>query len=144
VSSEEIVRSGIPDQRTTLSPEVTLLSAVSANSIQHSPSSDASKSHGSSRTPPPRYGTRRFATQFTRVPMWSLTRDKCLQFILFQRIFSRSHFNIILPSTLKLSKLSVPFSFSDGNFVRISRLSHACYMLCASNFSSFNHLNNKC
>jgi hypothetical protein len=76
--------SGIPDQSTTLSLEGTLLSAVSANSLQHRPS-DANKSVGLLRTTP-LYGTRRF----TRVHIWPLNRDKCLQFISFKRISSRS------------------------------------------------------
>jgi hypothetical protein len=36
--------------------------------------------------------------------------------------------NIIFPSTPTFFVWSFPFAFSDQNFVRISRLPHACYM----------------
>jgi hypothetical protein len=136
------VRSGITDQRTTLSLQGTLFSAVSANSIRRR-HSDANKSLGLSRTPLPLYGTRRLATQFTRVPIWSLTRDKCLQFIPFQRISSRS---ILILSCHQL--LSFPSCLFHSVFptkaLYAFLILHACYMLCASYFSIFNHHNNKC
>jgi hypothetical protein len=43
--------------------------------------------------------------------------------------FSKIHANIILPSTPRSSGLPLPFKFSDQNVVRISHLSHTCYML---------------
>jgi len=40
----------------------------------------------------------------------------------------RQDCNIILPSTPRSSKLSLPSIFSDQNFAHISYPSHACYM----------------
>jgi hypothetical protein len=41
--------------------------------------------------------------------------------------FSKIHYNIILPSTPRSCKWSLPFRFSDQHFVCISHLSHTCY-----------------
>jgi len=38
------------------------------------------------------------------------------------------HPNIILTSTSRSLESSLPFSFSDKNFVRVSHLSYACFM----------------
>jgi hypothetical protein len=42
--------------------------------------------------------------------------------------FFKTNFNIILPSTRKPSKLSLPFRFTEWNFVCISHLFHACHV----------------
>jgi len=42
--------------------------------------------------------------------------------------FPQIHSNIILPPTLRTSKLSLPFRFFYQNFVCISHLTHVCYM----------------
>jgi hypothetical protein len=42
--------------------------------------------------------------------------------------FSKIHFNTVLPSTSKSSKRSVPFRLPNQNFIRISHLTHECYM----------------
>jgi hypothetical protein len=89
------VRSGIPDQRTTLSLEDTHLSAVSANSIQHRPSSDSKKVRYPIHKSPHMVPNPRQMLALYTVPAY-----------LF-----KIHFNI-LPSTFRLSKLSVPLSFS--------------------------------
>jgi len=41
---------------------------------------------------------------------------------------SKSHSNIIFPSTPRSSELCLTFRFSNQNFVWISHLSHACYI----------------
>lgn len=119
MSSEELVfksnklvsvRSGIPDQRTTHSLEGTLVSGVSANSVRHKISSDANKSLGLSRT-------RKFATQFTRVPIWSLTLGKGLQ-----RISSRSI--LILSCHKRLSFQSCPIRFFPTKTLYAFLVSH--------------------
>jgi hypothetical protein len=38
------------------------------------------------------------------------------------------HFNIILPSTSRLSKWSLPFRFFNQNIIRSFHLCHSCYM----------------
>jgi hypothetical protein len=40
--------------------------------------------------------------------------------------FTRIHFNIIVPSTLRSSKYL--FRLSNQNFIQISHIPHACYM----------------
>jgi len=42
--------------------------------------------------------------------------------------FPKIHSNIITLATPRSSVLSLPFGYSDQNFVRIFHLSHACYM----------------
>jgi hypothetical protein len=46
----------------------------------------------------------------------------------FPPYFPKIHSNIILSSTTRSSEWSLPFRFSDQNFVRISHLSRACYI----------------
>jgi len=43
---------------------------------------------------------------------------------------SKHNINIILSSTPRSSKVSLPFRISNQNFVCISHLSDACYMIC--------------
>jgi hypothetical protein len=45
-----------------------------------------------------------------------------------QNYFNKTHFNIILPSMLRSSEWSLPFSVSSQNFIRIPQLPHARYM----------------
>jgi hypothetical protein len=56
--------------------------------------------------------------------------------------FPNIHSNIILPSTLRSLDWSLPFWFSDQNYVYISHLSHACYMPHSPHLSSYVHPNN--
>jgi hypothetical protein len=46
----------------------------------------------------------------------------------FPPYFPNIHSNITIPSTPRSSEWSLPFRFSNQDTVRISRLSHACYM----------------
>jgi len=47
---------------------------------------------------------------------------------IYPSYFSKIHSNIILLSTPRCSKLSLPFRIPDQTFVRISHISYACYM----------------
>jgi hypothetical protein len=60
----------------------------------------------------------------------------------FSPYLTKIHSNFILPSTSRSSEWSLPFKFSDQNFVCVSHLSHACYILCQSNPPCFDHPNN--
>jgi hypothetical protein len=46
----------------------------------------------------------------------------------FPPYFPDMHSNINLLSTLRSSECSLPFRFSNQNIIRISQLSHACYI----------------
>jgi len=48
----------------------------------------------------------------------------------FANYFPKIYSNIVFPSMPRYSTWSLPFRFSDENFVRISQFSHACYILC--------------
>jgi hypothetical protein len=56
--------------------------------------------------------------------------------------FSKIRSNIILPSMPRSSEWSLPFRFSDHNFVCVSHLSNACNMSRPSHPPSFEHCNN--
>jgi hypothetical protein len=57
--------------------------------------------------------------------------------------FFRIHFNIIIPSTPRSSKWSLPYRFSPtSNSVCISHLSYACYMPHPIHLSLFDERNN--
>jgi hypothetical protein len=60
----------------------------------------------------------------------------------FPPSFHKIHSRIIFPSTPMSSEWSLSFGFSDQNFVRISHISHTCYMLRQSHPNSFDHSNN--
>jgi len=60
----------------------------------------------------------------------------------FPPYFSKFHSNIILQTMPMSSEWSLPFRFSDQNFLRISHLTHACYMLRPSRPLWLDHLNN--
>jgi len=52
----------------------------------------------------------------------------------FPNYFPKIHFNIMLQSTPRSSKWFLPFMISHHDFLWISHLSHACYMLRHSHF----------
>jgi hypothetical protein len=54
---------------------------------------------------------------------------------------SKIHSNIIFPSTPKSSEWSPPFMFYNQHILRISHLSHACYMSRPSHTLPFDHPN---
>jgi len=56
-----------------------------------------------------------------------LSRGRWIQST-YQILFSEDSFNIILSSLPRPPKWSLPFMFSDCNYVCISHLTHACYM----------------
>jgi len=53
---------------------------------------------------------------------------------IFPPYFPKIHSNIILPSMTRSSEWPLHFRFADQNFVRTSRLSHACYIQFMNNF----------
>jgi hypothetical protein len=62
---------------------------------------------------------------------------------IFPPYFPKIHSNIIFPSTRRSSEWSLPFRFSDKNFLRISYLLHACHMLRPSDHPWFDHPKHK-
>jgi len=50
--------------------------------------------------------------------------------------FLESHSNIIFPSMPRSYKWSLPFEFSDQNFVLIFHLSHACYLVMLTSYEA--------
>jgi len=51
---------------------------------------------------------------------------------IFPPYFSDIYSNSILPSTIMSSAWSLSFRSTDQNIIRISHLSHACYLVCPS------------
>jgi hypothetical protein len=60
---------------------------------------------------------------------------------IFPPYFPNVYSNIVLPDIASSSKISLSFRFSIQNIVRISYLSHACYMSRPSHLPWFDHLN---
>jgi len=83
-----------------------------------------------------------FIGVFTRIHHWSLSWPRCIQSTISCHISPMIHSNVIFPSMAKRSELSLPFRFSDKNFVCISHLSRACYTPLPSHTLSFDHPNN--
>jgi hypothetical protein len=73
------------------------------------------------------YGTWRFITVFTTACHWPPSWVRCIQST-FPPYIPKIHSNIILLYISKSSEWSVPFRFSNQNFVYISHYSHAYYM----------------
>jgi hypothetical protein len=59
----------------------------------------------------------------------------------YHPIFYKIYSNPVVISTFRSSKWSLPFRFSDQNFVRISYLSHVFYMPCRSHPPWLDHRN---
>jgi hypothetical protein len=55
----------------------------------------------------------------------------------FLLYFPKIQTNIKIPSTPVPSEWSLPFEFSDQNLVRISHLSHVCYVPCPFHLDLF-------
>jgi hypothetical protein len=85
------------------------------------------------------YETRRFCVHKVQPLVPILSRIHTDQN--FSLCFSKIHFIIILSSTLRSSNWSLPFKFSNENFVCISHLSCVCYMPHLSNSPWLYHSN---
>jgi hypothetical protein len=91
--------------------------------MEQSPSWE-SESCVTSKEIPRLYVTRRFITVFTAV---YFEPDESSQHPLI--LFHKIHFNIILPSTPKISEWSLPFRFFKQNFCTYFSSPHTRYML---------------
>jgi hypothetical protein len=72
-------------------------------------------------------GTQSFITIFTRAHHWSLYQARLIWFSPSYPISLKINSSITVPSTPMLSTQSLPFRFSNQNFVCISHLSHSSY-----------------
>jgi hypothetical protein len=84
------------------------------------------------------YRTQRF---ITRACQWTLSWVRHIQSTPSHPICVKIQSNIIFTSMPRSSKLSLPFSLTDQNFVWISHLSHACNMACQSHPPWLHHPN---
>ena len=85
-------------------------------------------------------GTQKFITAFASARHLSLSRAD--QSMPPPSHFLKVHFNIILPSTPRSSKLSLSLGFPHQHPICTSPLPHTIYMPLPSHSSSFDHPNN--
>jgi len=84
----------------------------------------------------------KFPAGFTRALHWTLYWATWIQSTTSYPIFFQIHFDIILPSTSRSSEWSLPFRFSDLNFVRMCNFPNACYMLRPCHHPWYHYHNN--
>ena len=87
------------------------------------------------------YGTRRFITAFTSARHMSVSWATAIQ-SMSQFYFLKTHFNIILPTTLVSPKWSLFLRFPNQNPVYTSPLPHTFHMPRPSHSFRFDHSNN--
>jgi hypothetical protein len=82
------------------------------------------------------YGARWFITVFTRACHWSLSCSRWIRPKTSHHISLRTS---PFPSKPRSSEWSLPFRVSDQSLVRISHLSHVCYISYPSHSPWFDH-----